>query len=145
MREKLAIAKKLRNSRNSFSNNIVHKKLCSKCYHTYVLECIIKGKNAFKITFKGTYVQSFEQRVVEWYNYVRDSVYRIYLVNVTPNDDKTFQKWSLIHCGVSKPVHFKIASKPNEFILESFLKENGFKITNEHVYSEATVYDVTRI
>lgn len=49
MREKLALAKILRNSRKIFSNNMEHKKLCSKCYCTYVEECIIKGKDEFKV------------------------------------------------------------------------------------------------
>lgn len=51
MREKLTIANQLRVSRKSFSNNLEHKKLCSKCYRTYVVECIIKGKENFKISF----------------------------------------------------------------------------------------------
>ena len=75
MRKKLAIAKKMRNSRKSF-NNIEHRKLCSKCYRTYIVECIINGKN--------------------------------------------------------------------EFILECYLNENGFKIVNEHLYSNSTVYDIAR-
>jgi hypothetical protein len=144
MREKLAIAKKLRSSRK-ISNNTENKKICSKCYRTYVVECIIKGKNEFKITFDGNYIQNFSERVSNWYHYVLNSIYRFYLVRVTPNDDKTFQKYELIHHVVSKPIHLKIANTPNEVILEGFLKENGFKIVAEHLYSESTVYDVVRI
>lgn len=145
MREKLALAKRLRNSRKIFSNNMEHKKLCSKCYRTYVVECIVKGKDEFKVVFGSKYIQSFPERVSDWYHYVLNSIYRLYLVHVTPNDDKTLQKYELIHYGVSKPIHLKIANTPNEFILESFLKENGFKIIDEHLYSEFTIYDVARI
>lgn len=145
MREKLKIAKQLNNSRKYFSNNVEHKKLCSKCYYTYIVECIIKGQDNFKISFEGKYIESFPKRLSDWCNYLLDSLYRIYLVNITPNDDKTFKKYELIHYGVIKPVHFRLSSLPNETILNSFLMKNGFKITAEHLYSECTVYDVTRI
>ena len=143
MREKLAIAKKMRNSRKSF-NNIEHRKLCSKCYRTYIVECIIKGKNNFNLTFKGKYIHVFFRRLADWYTYVLDNIYRFYLVHVTPNDDKTLKKYNLIHYKVSKPVHLKTANTPNEFILECYLNENGFKIINEHLYSNSTVYDIVR-
>ena len=145
MREKLAIAKKIRNSRKNFSNDIEYKKMCSKCYRTYIVECIIKGKDEFKVVFGGKYIQSFPKRVSDWYYYILNSIYRFYLVHVTPNDDKTFQKYELIHYGVHKPFHVKIANTPNELILESFLKKNGFKIVEEHFYNTYTVYDVARI
>ena len=144
MREKLTIANKMRNSRKSFSNNLEHKKLCSKCYHTYVIECIIKGKENFKISFGGKYIQSLSERIYDYYRYIVDRIYKSFLIHFTPNDDKTLRKYELIHFGVSKPIYIKIAEKPNETILYSFLEKNGFKITDEHLYSESTVYDVTR-
>lgn len=144
MREKIAIANQLRVSRESFSDNLEDWKLCSKCYYTYVMECIIKGKEEFKVSFGGRYIQSFSKRLSDWCRYIKDSMYRFFLIHVTPNDDKTFGKYELIHCGVSKPVHFKIAKTPNEKVLYDFLEKNGFKITNEHLYSESTVYDVVR-
>ena len=145
MREKIAIAKKLRNSRNNFSNKIEYKKICSKFYRTYLVECIIKGKDEFKITFNGNYIQSFSERISDWYHYVLNNIYKFYLVHFTPNDDRTLQKYSLIHYRVSRPIHLKVANTPNEFILEGFLKENGFKIIDEHLYSISTVYVVARI
>lgn len=145
MREKLEIANKLRKSRKIFSNNLEHKRLCSKCYRTYVVECIIKGKDEFKITFNGNFINKFPERIFDWYFYALKCIYRFYLVHFTPNDDKTFLKYELIHFGVSKPIHLKTAKTPNEFILEGFLKENGLKIAEEHLYSESTVYDVARI
>lgn len=144
MKEKIAIANQLRVSRKKFSNNLEHKKLCLKCYRTYVIECVIKGKENFKISFGGKYIESFSERASDWYRYIWDSTYRFFLIHFTPNDDKTFQKYELIHVGVSKPIHLKIAETPNETILYNFLEKNGFKIIDEHLYSESTVYDVTR-
>ncbi len=144
MREKLAIANQMRNSRKSFSNNLEHRKLCSKCYRTYVIECIIKGKENFKISFGGKYIQSFPKRIYDYYRYIVNSIYRFFLIHFTPNDDKTLRKFGLIYFGVPKPIHFKIAEVPNEIVLYSFLEKNGFKITDEHLYSESIVYDVAR-
>lgn len=127
------------------SNNIEYKKLCSKFYRTYLVECIIKGKDEFKITFNGNYIQSFSERISDWYHYVLNTIYKFYLVHFTPNDDRTLQKYSLIHYRVSRPIHLKVSNTPNEFILEGFLKENGFKIIDEHLYSISTVYVVAQI
>lgn len=144
MKEKLAIANQMRASRKGFSNNPEYQKLCSKCYRVYVFECIVKGKENFKISFGGEYIQSFSERLYNWCRYIRNSIYRLYLIHFTPDDDRTFKKWNLIHCGVSKPDHFKIAKTPNENVLYTFLEQNGFKITEEHLSNDSTVYDVVR-
>lgn len=99
MREKLAIERKLRISRKNFSNKQEHKKLCSKCYYTYVIECIIKGKEEFEISFNGKYIKNFPDRALDWFNYVLDIIYRFFLVHFTPNNDKTFKRYELIHYG----------------------------------------------
>lgn len=144
MREKLTIAYQLRASRKSFSSNLESQKLCLKCYQAYVVECIIKGKENFKISFGGEYIQSFSKRVSDWCRYISDNIYRFFLIHFTPKDDKTLKKYELIHFGVSKPIHPKIAKTPDERFLYNFLEKNGFKISEEHLYSESTVYDVTR-
>ena len=144
MKEKLAIANQMRKSRKSFSNNLEDKKLCSKCYHTYVIECIIKGKESFKISFKGKYIKSFSERMYDYYIYIVDSLYRFFLMNFTPDDDKTLRKYELIHIGVPKPLHLRIAEVPDETVIYGFLENNGFLVTNEYIDSGLTVYDVTR-
>ena len=75
---------------------------------------------------------------------ILDSIYRLFLIHFTPNDDKTLRKYELIHLGVSRPIHFKIAETPDEKLLYTYLEKNGFKITDEHLYSESTVYDIAR-
>lgn len=144
MRGKLAIANQLRVSRKNFSNNLEYQKLCSKCYHSYVVECIIKGKKNFKVSFRVKYIRSFSERIHDWYRYIQDSIYRFFLIHFTPKDDTTFKKYNLIHFGVSKPSHLKIVETPNEWFLYDFLEKNEFKIIEKHLYSESTVYDVTR-
>ena len=144
MREKLAIANQLRVSRKKYSNNLENKKLCSKCYRTYIIECIIKGKNDFKVSFEGKYIHGFSRRISDWFGYFWNIIYRFFLIHFTPKDDKTFKKYELIHFGVSKPIHPRIAETPNEWCLYDFLKKNGFKIKEEHLDSESTVYDVVR-
>ena len=144
MRERLAIANQLRISRKNFTKNLEDKKMCSKCYYTYIVECIIKGKKDFQIRFKGKYIQSLSERISDWYNYILDSTYRFFLIHFNLKNDKYFREYKLIHFGVSKPIHLKIARTPNEVCLYSFLEKNGFEITGEHLKCEATIYDVTR-
>ncbi len=144
MREKLMIANQMRKLRKVYSNNPKDKRLCSKCYYTYIIECIIKGKENFKISFGGKYVTSFPNRIYNYYRYILESIYRFFLMHFAPNNDNTPLKYRLIHYGVSKPVHCKIAEMPNEVMLYGFLKVNGFKITGEHLYSDSTVYDVAK-
>ena len=144
MKEKLVIAIQMLVSRKSICNDLEDQKLCLKCCLTYVIECIIKGKDNFEVSFEGKYVESFSKRIHNYYRYIIDSIYRFFLIHFTPNDDKTFRKYELIHCGVSKPIHFKYDGMPNEKVLYKFLKENGFKIIGEHLYSESTVYVVAR-
>ena len=96
MREKLKIAKNLRLSRKSF-NNAEYRKICSKCYHSYLLDCILIGKQQFTITFKGKYHDSFCHRLSDWCNYVLYNIYRFFLIHFIPNNDNSLKKYQLIH------------------------------------------------
>lgn len=141
MRKKLAIARQLRISRKNFSNNLEHKKMCSICYRTYVIECIIKGNANFKISFGGKYIQSLPERISDWYEYIRirtiNIIYRS-LCNI-------FHRYENIYLAENcKPIHLKVSEKPNEMILYDFLEKNGFEITDEYLYDAATVYDVVQ-
>jgi len=111
-----------------------------------VIECIIKGKEEFKISFGSQYIQSFPERIVEWYEYMKknNSIYRFFLMHFTPKDDMTVEEYLMIHFGVEKPGQIKIVTTPNEKVLYEFLEKNGFKITEEHLYSTSTVYNVAR-
>ncbi len=144
MREKLAIANQMRLSRKSFSNNVENQKLCSKCYHAYVIECIIKGNDNFKVSFGEKYTQSITIRIYDYYRYIVNILYKLFLTHFTPDDDKTFRKYKLIHFKIAKPLNFKIAEMPKEIVLYSFLEKNGFKIIDEHLNGKSKVYYVAR-
>lgn len=145
MKEKLALAKKLRISCKNFSKNKEYVKMFSKCYRTYAIECILKGKDTFQLIFKAKYIQHFPERLKDYCNYALDTIYRFYLVHITPNDDSTLKKYELIHYGVSIPVHVKVNNTPDEYVLSEFLKENGLKIVEEHLDSEAAIYDIAKV
>jgi len=145
MREKLKIANQLRVSRRDYSNNPRHRKLCTKCYYAYIVECIIKGKKGFKVSFGARYIRSFSKRLSDWCEYIKDSIYRFFLIHFTPNNDNTFKKYELIHSGVSKPIHLKVAETPDEICLYHFLESNGFEIIDEFLHSESTVYYVVKV
>ena len=89
-------------------------------------------------------MQSIPKRISDYCRYILDSIYRLFMIHFTPNDDKTLRKYELIHWGVSRPIHFKIAETPDEKLLYTYFEKNGFKITDEHLYSESTVYDIAR-
>ena len=125
MREKLAIAKKLRNSRKNF-NNKEHLKMCSKCYRTYIVECIIKGNDNFQIVFKGKYIRKLSQSLSDWLYYVVDNIFGFDLVRIKTNNITTYK---IVHTSVAKPP----------------VNGNGLKIVDEHLYSTSTAYDITKI
>lgn len=142
MKEKLYVAKRLKTSRERFSKNSDSYKLCLKCYNAYVTQCIIKGKNDFKITFEGEYIESLPKRISDWLGYTFDSIYKIVPLIFTPNNYKTLKKYGLAYYGALKPIHSKITKTPNEFLLYDFLEKNGLKIAKEYLYSDSTVYVV---
>ncbi len=144
MREKLAIANQLRVSRKKFSNKPEYKQICSKCYYAYIVECILKGKNDFSISYGSKYVKTISERILDWCKYFIDIILAFFLINFTPRDYMPQLKRVLICFDVSKPMHIKFAEIPDEFFLHKFLEENGFKIVDEHLYRDSTVYDVTR-
>lgn len=140
MREKLKIANQMRVSRKSFRHNAESLKLYSKCYRAYVIECIFKGKENFKVSFGSNYIQSFSERVSDWYNYILGNVRRFFIIHFTNNGDRTL----IAQLGVSKPIHLKIAQTPNEWILYEFLERNGFRVANEHLSLSSIVYEIVR-
>lgn len=145
MREKLKIAKRFRLSRNSFSKNPKHKSIISKCYKAYVIQCVLRKKETFTLYWGSYYIQSFSTRVSDWCNYVFDCIYKFFLVHFTPNDDKTFKKYELIHYKVMKPIHIKMAYSVDELFLSYYLKEMGFKIIDEQLRSLSTTYEIAKI
>ena len=145
MKEKLKIARNFRISRKKFSRNVEHRKIFFKCYWAYVIQCIFQGNDVFRITFNGKYIESFPIRIMRWFNYFLDKIYRFYLIHFTPKDDKTAKKYELIHFGVSVPIDVKVTDAPDEYVLHTYLNSLGFKVVQEYLYSVSTVYDIAKI
>ena len=72
-----------------------------------------------------------------------DNIFGFDLVRIKTNNITTYK---IVHTSVAKPpVNVRVSPSINEYLLETFLNENGLKIVDEHLYSTSTVYDITRI
>lgn len=117
MKEKLIIAKRLWDLEREY--NIKYIKLIRKCYRAYLVDCVVKGKNEFSITFKDKHVICFDVRMKDWYNYV-------------------------LKRNISlKPMYLKTSTSPDEIFLKQFLRKYGFRIADEHFKEASITYDVT--
>ncbi len=137
MREKLEIANQLRISRKIFSKDPKDKKMFSKCYHVFIIECIIKGKKDFKVVFNSKHIESCSKRIKDWFKFMCYSIFIFFLINFTSNKEKNF-------ISISKPVHIKALENINEIILYEFLEENGLKIIDEQSDKDSIVYYVEK-
>ena len=148
--KKLNIVKKLFISSLTYSRNIEHKKLFSKVLRAYFLQCIILGKDNFLLKFNGKYIHSFPKRFLDSITFVKDIIYRFILLNFIPNSirknlTKSFHNYELVNFGVPIPFHPMVTDTPCEAILEYFLEQNGFKITDEFLYPVKTFYNIKPI
>ena len=145
LKEKLEIAKNIRLSSKRFSKNVIHKKLFKKIYRTYVIECILKGKDSFQLRFNGKYINSLSIRIYDWLEYIQNIIERSIFLIIVPKKFRSKKKFPFLYYRIFKPTHLKLTNAPNEFILNSFLEHNGFKIIKEHLGSVETTYDIARI
>lgn len=148
--KKLNILRKLFISSLTYSRNIEHKKLFLKVVRTYFLQCIILGKDKFPLIFRGKHIQNFSKRVSDWITFIKDFTYRFILLtfvpsNIRKNLTKSFHNYELVNFGVKIPFHPMVTNAPNEAVLEYFLKENGFEITDEFLFSVRTIYNIKKI
>jgi len=145
LKEKLEIARKLRDSSTRWSNNNIYKKLARKCYRTYVLQCIFLGKDKFQLKFKGKHIQSIWQRVNDWLDYVVDNIERYLCLIFIPKRFRPKDKYPFLYYKIYTPTHPKITNPPNEFLLYSYLEQNGLKVVEEHLLPVDTIYDIALI
>ena len=61
--------RKLKKMKNSFFTNSNYKKLCNKLLKAYIINVIILRKKEFKISFKGKYIESFKERILDYFEY----------------------------------------------------------------------------
>ena len=148
--KKLNIVKTLYNSSLTYSRNIANKKLFLKVVRSYFMQCILMGNDEFYLIFKGRYIHNLSQRLIHWINFFKDTVYRFILMHFVSEKArnkiaKSFHDYELVNFGVCIPYHPKVTNAPDEFILESFLKKNGFKINDEFLYPVKTIYKIKKI
>lgn len=145
LKEKLEIARKLRDSSSRWSKNSKHKKLIEKCYRTYVIQCIFLGKDKYQLKFKGKHIKSFWKRVNNWFNYIVENIKKYLYLIFIPKRFRPKNKYPYLYSKILKPIHPKLSNTPNEIILHSYLEQNGLKVVEEHLYPVDTVYDIAII
>ena len=148
--KKLNIVKKLFISSLTYSKNKEHKKLFLKVTRSYFIECVLLGKDKFTLRFKGKHIHSFPRRLYNWINFIEDTIHRFVLLHLVPTKirsylTRSFHNYEIVNFKLNPPIHPMISNTPNETILEYFLEENGFKITDEFLYPVQTFYNIKRI
>ncbi len=142
MNNKLIIFKKL--FKNFLQNhNKDNRRTCFKITLAFFIKCILNDGEDFMIKFKSKYMQNLMERIIDWIRYILMQIYRFYLVKFTPNDDKTFRKYELIHCGVGKPLHIKVCNTPDESFIDMLLNECGLFLVEEYFRGSDIIYDIT--
>lgn len=142
MNKKMLILKKLvKNGKKTHNKN--NRKVCFKIALVFFIKCILYDGEDLMVRFKAKYIQSLPERIIDWIRYVLMQIYRLYLVNFTPNDDKTLRKYELIHIGVGLPLHIKVCNTPDEEFLDILLKECGLFLVEEYFCGNDIIYDIT--
>ena len=145
LKEKLEIAKKLRDSSSRWSRNSINKELIEKCYRAYVIQCIFLGRDEFQLKFKGKHMKNFWERVSDWFDYIVDNSKKYLWLIFIPKRFRPKNKYPFLYVKIYKPYHPKLTNAPNEFILNSYLEQNGLKVIKEHLLPVDTVYDIAII
>lgn len=144
-KEKLEIAKRLRDSSPRWCTNSSNKKLVEKCYRTYVIQCIFLGKDKFQLKFKGKHIKNFWERVGNWFNYIIENIEKYLCLVFIPKKFRPKNKYPFLYYKIYKPIHLKITNPPNEIVLYSYLEPNGLKVVEEHLLPVDTIYDIALI
>lgn len=143
MKDKLIIAWKMNTFINS-SRNPKNKKMLKKCLRTYIIHCIVFGKDKFKVKFGSEYYDSFKSRFKDWVEYAKNKFFDIPVCRLIPKEHRPSIINYYIEHGISKPVHIKHHMFVSESILEYFLSESGFEIYDEHLGSLETTYYIKK-
>lgn len=142
MNNKITILKKLLKNFTQIQNKN-NRRACFKITLIFFIKCILKDSDDMMVRFKGKYIQNLLERIIDWIKYILMKIYRFYLVKFTPNDDKTFRKYKLIHIGVDKPLHIKVCNTPDEEFLDLLLKKCGLFLVEECFCGSDIIYDIT--
>ena len=143
MREKLAIAKQLRISRRR-SKTLEVRKLYSKCYWAYVMQCVVYGKDDFVILYTGKWLYDSAYMFKKWLEYYEKQMRRFCIKHFVPASKITTKQKIFLDHPEHKPFNMKVTDVPDETLLYCILERNGFEVTNEHMRGTWISYDVSR-
>lgn len=143
MKHKLIIAWKMKTFVNSTANP-KNKKMLKKCLRTYILHCIILGKDNFKVKFGNEYYDSFKLRFKDWLEYAENKFIMVPVFRFISEEHRPSIINYYIKHGVKKPIHIKHHKFVSESLLEYFFNENGFEIVDERIGSLETIYYIRK-
>lgn len=144
MRHKLIIACKMKTFIHS-SPNPKNKKMYKKCLRAYIVNCVIFGKDNFKVKFGSEYYYGFKLRFKDWVEYAKNKFIEVPICSLIPKEHRPSVINYYIEHGVRKPIHLKRHISVNEGALEYFLAEIGFEIVDEHLGSLESIYYIRKI
>lgn len=139
MKHKLIIAGEM----NKFVNRSAdpkNKNMLKKCLIEYIRQCIILGKEEFKVRYGSEYYDSFKLRFKDLLEYIYNKFFTVPICRLIPKKHRPSIINYYIEHGVSKPIHIKHHIFVSESLLEYFLNENGFEIYDEYIGSLETIY-----
>ena len=146
MREKFKTARSLRKSVVNYPADFKSKVLFLRCYLSFLLDCLLIGKDTFILVFKTKHSTSLSKRVADWGLYFYDLFYRFLLIHVfkpsTPNmSDRELQ---LYYHKPTIPKHLLVSNLPDEVTLRKFLRANGFDVKNKFLFPDQSIYEMSK-
>lgn len=130
--------RKLKKMKNSFFTNSNYKKLCNKLLKAYIINVIILRKKEFKISFKGKYIESFKERILDYFEYYYDLIYIKFFFH-----SKYYDSYNKKMLYPSKPVHLKHLDNIDEVLLENILNNIDLTIRTELLGTLHTEYIIS--
>ena len=130
-----------------FVNNTAnpkYKKTLRKCLRAYITQCVILGKDNFELKYGSEYYDSFKLRFKDWLEYINNKYFWFPIYRIIPKEHRPSIINYYIEHGIPKPIHIKHHIFVNESILEYFLDQNGFEISDEYLGSLETIYYIRR-
>jgi len=115
-------------------------KMFKKCLRAYIIECIIFGKEEFKVKFGSEYYDSFKSRLKDWGEYIENRFIIVPIYRLVPKECRPSIIDYYIKHGVDKPTHIKHHKYVSECLLEYLLDESGLEIVDEYIGSLETIY-----
>ena len=110
------------------------KKILRTFSYPYQLIAVAKDIPIYRVTFEHRYIQNFEKRFADWFDYYVCKIQNFFRTKPQKHDEPF------------KPIHLKHSSMPiDELKLRCILKKNDFRIIEEDLGNDYTAYDITKL